>query len=205
MLTVKWKKNSVLLKRNSAFNEYEDEADADVQQSKEIEAKRKHEHDESKLSNEQKGVKLKEMGIFCAENDRFWEAIRNFDEALLFLPNDETLYEMKAQLLMELNEIFPAVEAAKTSVDLKCNWFIAHQTYARSLLNVGEIEKAIKAFCTAIHLNPDDSDLREELQYALQLLKQKRAMDWQPVVNEGKMSFRNLKPQKLWCIKNRRF
>ena len=43
---------------------------------------------------------------------------------------------------MELEEIFPAVEAAKKAVHLRPDWPQGRQTLGRSLLNVGQLYPA---------------------------------------------------------------
>ncbi|RWS14482.1 hypothetical protein B4U79_07271 [Dinothrombium tinctorium] len=162
------KAKSTLQNTHSAFEAQDDESE------KEEEVVVKRQKLDCELTGEQKGKKLKEEGIILAENNRFWQAIDKWNQALTLLPNDETIYEMKAQSLMELNEIFPAVEAALKSVQLKCNWFVAYQTYGRALLNVGEIEKAVKSFCRAIHLNPEDGEVRQDLEHSLTLLSMRK-------------------------------
>lgn len=108
--------------------------------------------------------------------DRHWSAVNKFDEALKLISQskqsnqladqstsqleqtDYKVFEMKAQVLNLLHEIFPATESAQESIRIKPNWWIAHQTLGRCHLNTGNIREAIKSFERAIHLNPSEGD-----------------------------------------------
>ena len=43
------------------------------------------------------------------------------------------------QVLMELAEIYPAVESAKRAIHLKPDWAEGYQTLGRSMLNTGQL------------------------------------------------------------------
>ena len=45
-----------------------------------------------------KSHRLREEGALLAENERYWEAIKYWDEAIQLTPGDAALYEMKAQV-----------------------------------------------------------------------------------------------------------
>ncbi|XP_039767464.1 tetratricopeptide repeat protein 33 isoform X2 [Ornithorhynchus anatinus] len=47
----------------------------------------------------QRSKRLREEGATLAENRRYWEAVRRWDEALQLTPDDATLYEMKSQAI----------------------------------------------------------------------------------------------------------
>lgn len=53
--------------------------------------------------NESKSQRLREEGAVLAENERYWEAIKYWDEAIQLTPNIATLYEMKAQVSLKIN------------------------------------------------------------------------------------------------------
>ncbi|XP_071502117.1 tetratricopeptide repeat protein 33-like [Diadema antillarum] len=121
-----------------------------------------------------KSNRLRTEGETLAEAGRYWEAISKWDEALQLTPGSAELNEMKAQVLMELQEVYPAVEAAHQATTANPRWWIAHQTLGRAQLGLGEITMAIKSFSRAIHINPAERDLWEsDLQWAWSL--QRRA------------------------------
>ncbi|XP_077549636.1 tetratricopeptide repeat protein 33-like isoform X1 [Haemaphysalis longicornis] len=128
----------------------------------------------------QKSRRLRQEGTTLAELEscRFWEALKKFDEALQLTPGDIALHEMKAQVLMLLREDFAAVQEAEQVVKLDPTWWVAHQTLGRARLQLGEIHMALRSFCSAVHLNPADKELRtEDLMYTLQLLQKKRVAE----------------------------
>ena len=43
------------------------------------------------------------------------------------------------QVLLELEEVYPAVRAAETAVQLEPTWAIARQTLGRAQLGMGEV------------------------------------------------------------------
>jgi len=102
---------------------------------------------------------------------RYWEAIRKFDEAISVTPNDAALFEMKAQALLILNEVFPAVQAAQRAVDKARDWSAAYQTLGRCQLALGEIKLAAENFTRAQTLaaDPADAELVDDLHFAQEL------------------------------------
>lgn len=106
--------------------------------------------------------RLQEEGSFLAENKRYWEALIKWDEASQLCPNDEKLYEMKAQVLLALHELFPAILAAEQAVKLNPCWWVAYQTLGRAQLSVGEVHLALRSFSKACHINPSNQQLWED-------------------------------------------
>ena len=45
-----------------------------------------------------KSKRLQEEGVVLAKNERYWEAIKYWDEALQLTPDSAKLYEMKSQV-----------------------------------------------------------------------------------------------------------
>lgn len=48
--------------------------------------------------NATKSRRLREEGALLAENERYWEAIKYWDEAIQLTPHEAALYEMKSQV-----------------------------------------------------------------------------------------------------------
>ncbi|XP_060698309.1 tetratricopeptide repeat protein 33 [Hemiscyllium ocellatum] len=117
-----------------------------------------------------KSKRLKDEGIFLSENGRYWDAIGRWDEAIQLTPDCAALYDMKAQVLMILNEVFQAVQAAEMAVRLDPQWWEALQTLGRAQLNLGEVAMGLKSFQRALHLCPADRTLwNDDLAWALKL------------------------------------
>ncbi|KAH9498497.1 Tetratricopeptide repeat protein 33 [Bulinus truncatus] len=52
-----------------------------------------------------KSERLKQEGGVLAEAERYWEAIKKWDEALQLTQNNEQILEMKAQTIDDVNDI----------------------------------------------------------------------------------------------------
>ncbi|XP_033737851.1 tetratricopeptide repeat protein 33-like [Pecten maximus] len=119
-----------------------------------------------------KSNRLKQEGTVLADSERYWEALRKWDEAIKLNSTDETLYEMKSQVLLILCEVYPAVHMGERAVDLKPTWWVAHQTLGRARLGLGEVKMALKSFSRAVHLNPANRELwKDDLWWAAELWK----------------------------------
>ena len=53
--------------------------------------------------NETKSSRLRNEGALLAESERYWEAIKYWDEAIQLTPHVAALYEMKSQVCTVLN------------------------------------------------------------------------------------------------------
>ncbi|KAK7100916.1 tetratricopeptide repeat protein 33-like [Littorina saxatilis] len=109
-----------------------------------------------------KSERLREEGSILAHAERYWEAIKKWDEALLLTPSDSKMLEMKAQALMSVGEVFPAVQTAQQAVKADPTWWEARQTLGRAQLNLGEVKMAVRSFSKAVMLNPADKELWED-------------------------------------------
>ncbi|BFZ16522.1 hypothetical protein BsWGS_19561 [Bradybaena similaris] len=122
-----------------------------------------------------KSERLKAEGAVLAESERYWEAIKKWDEALQLTPHNDRVLEMKSQALMAVGEVFPALQAAERVVELTPTWWVGHQTLGRALANIGEVKMALKSFARAVHLNPANEELwLEDLLWTKSLLERKK-------------------------------
>lgn len=46
------------------------------------------------------------------------------------------------KVLLELHELFPAIQAAEKAVSLNPHWYVAHQTLGRAQMGYGNVEMA---------------------------------------------------------------
>ena len=91
---------------------------------------------------------------------------------------DVTVLEMKAQALLSLHEWVPSICCSSECVRLQPAWWVGHQTLGRAQMGLGEVAMAVRSFEKALHLNPDNEELRsEDLQWAVSLLRQKQAVE----------------------------
>ena len=122
--------------------------------------------------------KFKKEGTKMAEIGNPELAIKSFEEAIKLSTQDSTVYEMKSQIHLTLNQIFPAIAEAHKSIELSPTWGTAYQTLARAQLGRGEVELALKNFQKCLHLEPDNNEARkEDLPWCLELVRQKKILD----------------------------
>lgn len=128
--------------------------------------------------NLSKSDSLVKEGVAYAEAERYEEAVRKWDEALCLTPRKSKVHEMKAQVLMELNQMFPAIQSAETAISIDPNWWTAHQTLARAQMGFGQVEMAQKSISRAIHLYPAEKELwDQDLKWIYSLCKEKKQRD----------------------------
>ncbi|XP_033636861.1 tetratricopeptide repeat protein 33-like [Asterias rubens] len=132
-----------------------------------------------------KSKRLKEEGAILAEAERYWEAIKKWDEALQLTPENEHILDMKAQALLILHEVFPAVQSAEDAVKYNPRWWVGYQTLGRAQLGLGDVKLAVVSFSKALHLNPAEAELwTEDLSWARSLLKNKLGITGESAVTE---------------------
>eukprot|EP00117_Sycon_ciliatum_P001795 scpid93773/ scgid7306/ Tetratricopeptide repeat protein 33 len=137
-------------------------------------SKRKHGVflEDSKMKSE----RLKDEGNTFAEEERYWEAIKRWDEALVLTPDDATLHELKSQAYSAVGERFPSVHSAEESCRLDPVWYVARQRLGRAQMDMGEVELALTNFQKAVHLHPADPEIwKDDLLWAWEIAKHKRA------------------------------
>ena len=142
--------------------------------------------------------RLKKEGVTLAEDDKFWQAINRWDVALSINAEDESLFEMKAQALINLHEWIDAIKASEKAVKLKPNWWVGYQTLGRAQMGIGEVKLALRNFQVAVHLNPADEELRkDDLEWAVDLLRDKERVDETANTNSEEIGKPNLNSVKL--------
>jgi len=122
--------------------------------------------------------RLKREGVTLAQDEKFWQAINRWNVALSLNSKDETVFEMKAQALINLHEWIEAIQAAEEAVKLKANWWVGYQTLGRAQMGIGEVKLALRSFQVAVHLNPAEKELRnDDLDWAVGLLRKKECVE----------------------------
>jgi predicted Zn-dependent protease len=114
---------------------------------------------------------LKDQGNEFASNGDFTRALTYFDGALRTLEgidgatqkNRALIHELRAQVLMELDEDFKAVLAAKEATLADPDWSEGWLTLARAQMNLGEPSLAVESYHTCLSLNPKCEEAIHEL------------------------------------------
>ncbi|CAB1332508.1 unnamed protein product [Coregonus sp. 'balchen'] len=80
------------------------------------------------------------------------------------------------EVLIILQEVFPAAQAAEMSVKLRPLWWEGWQTLGRAQLSLGEVDLAVRFFQVAAHLCPSERPFwSEDLAWARRLQQQRLA------------------------------
>jgi predicted Zn-dependent protease len=88
--------------------------------------------------------------VFCS--GRFEDALTEWDAALLSSPRNAVLHEQKAQVLLELDRVWEAVQAALQATQARAEWDVGFLTLGRAQLALGEFSLAEKSLQTAWQL-----------------------------------------------------
>lgn len=110
---------------------------------------------------------LRERAIQLARSEKHRESLCAFNQIIARGCKDAKVYEMKSQVLMEMDKTFEAIQAAEVATNLEPEWYLAWKTLARAQLNFGEANLALKSAERAMKLSSpkiQDSELLEFLQ-----------------------------------------
>ncbi|KAK3727034.1 hypothetical protein QZH41_012553, partial [Actinostola sp. cb2023] len=137
-----WKKkipHDLSRKRAAAFADNEEEENAIAEESSEPNwlpsSKRLHTVTDNETSS-----RLRDEGVALAGKQRYSEAVRKWNDALILTPNDEKLHEMKSQIFLQLDKTFEAIKSAEKAVELNSRWSAAYQALGRAQLKFGEFD-----------------------------------------------------------------
>jgi len=112
---------------------------------------------------------LKTRGEKLAEQGQLEQALSCWSAALALNPQDFEIYEMQAQVLLELKEDFKAIKAAEKCVLLAPNFVYGYLTLGRAQINLGELEMALETFKKATQFSANE-EIEEELRRTAELI-----------------------------------
>lgn len=116
------------------------------------------------------------QGDKLAEEGRYEEALGKWEAALSIVPENAVIHEQKAQVFLEIGDPWKALMAATRSTELDPSWAEAWTTLGRAQLNFGEPDSAIRSFETALSINAESREAKEDLQAAKQLIKKREQL-----------------------------
>lgn len=120
---------------------------------------------------------LSREGEELAEAGKYHQAFQKWTKALTFQETPE-LYEYQAQVLLEMDDPFRAIEKAERATELKPNWPQGYITLARAQLNFGEVDAALANFlcAQAMESKTDGCTLDREIEHIRRLILQRDAL-----------------------------
>ncbi|KAG2324371.1 hypothetical protein Bca52824_007099 [Brassica carinata] len=107
---------------------------------------------------------------------RYEEALGKWEAALNIVPENAVIHEQKAQVFLEIGDPWKALKAATRATEIDPSWAEAWTTLGRAQLNFGEPDSAIRSFETALSINAESKDAKEDLQAAKQLIKKREQL-----------------------------
>jgi len=113
-------------------------------------------------TNEEAG-RRKALGDSLAEQGRFKEALDEWLKALQLTPKDPKLYEQRAQVLIEIDCPFEAVQAAQQAVALDERFLEGLLTLGRAQMAIGELVLAEQSLLRAQLLEGSHREVALEL------------------------------------------
>lgn len=130
--------------------------------------------------------RLKEEGGCLAQDGKYWQALSLWEQIPVEVRDSETA-EMRSQALIQLHEWDQAVEEGREAVEKsKGIWTEARQTLGRAFIGCGRIKEARREFAIALHLKPQDQELRrEDLLWANRLYRHQLAEEEIANANDG--------------------
>ena len=111
----------------------------------------------------ERALRCREKGCALAEAGCMSDALKFFQEGLLFSPQDELLLELSAQMYLALDRPMAAVKSAEEAVVLASTWADGHLTLARAQRELGEVESSIQSYQRVLELDITQTDAQTEL------------------------------------------
>ncbi|KAJ0256555.1 TPR_REGION domain-containing protein [Hirschfeldia incana] len=136
------------------------------------------ENDDGRLDLEAKKLaeSFRSQGDKLAEEGRYEEALGKWEAALNIVPENAVVHEQKAQVFLEIGDPWKALKSATRATEIDPSWAEAWITLGRAQLNFGEPDSAIRSFETALSINAESKEAKEDLQAAKQLIKKREQL-----------------------------
>eukprot|EP01025_Chloroclados_australasicus_P010877 TRINITY_DN14604_c0_g1_i4.p2 TRINITY_DN14604_c0_g1~~TRINITY_DN14604_c0_g1_i4.p2 ORF type:complete len:172 (-),score=9.80 TRINITY_DN14604_c0_g1_i4:79-525(-) len=114
------------------------------------------------MQENQKKQNFKEKGIGFASEGQYEIALLSFKKAIEQNPQDATVFEMMAQIYLQLEDDDQAIYHAQKAEKLAPSWPIAHVTMAHCYRNAGQLRFALQSINQAYRLDQSDPQIQEE-------------------------------------------
>ncbi|KAK9792240.1 hypothetical protein WJX73_003454 [Symbiochloris irregularis] len=113
-------------------------------------------------------------GEAFAAQGKFSSALQCWNRAIALTPERALLHEMKAQALLEVDEVWAAMQCARQAVALAPNWPEAHLTLGRANIELGEPGLALSNMEEALRLQPGHTEATAEISTIRMLVQQQK-------------------------------
>jgi len=133
-----------------------------------------------------KSEELKSLGEMYAEQKNYQMAITTWQNAINMTPEKAVLFELQAQVFMEMDEYFKAIKMAEEVVRLEPQWVIGYLTLGRAQINFGEPELGLESLNKAKELDIKNEypEIDEELNWVTSIIYQTNQKNNEQTNNE---------------------
>ena len=124
--------------------------------------------------------RLEHEGVILAEAQKYRQALERWQRALNLTPLKASIFEMRAQVFLELDQVFDAVQSATKSVELEPNKTEYRLTLARAQIGLGELSMAKENLKTVLDKCTNEEvrkEAREDFFWVEDLLEKKRKIE----------------------------
>eukprot|EP01124_Arcella_intermedia_P034435 TRINITY_DN8543_c0_g1_i3.p2 TRINITY_DN8543_c0_g1~~TRINITY_DN8543_c0_g1_i3.p2 ORF type:complete len:215 (+),score=64.41 TRINITY_DN8543_c0_g1_i3:599-1243(+) len=118
-----------------------------------------------------------------AEKGSHHHALLVFDEAISMSPS-ASLYEQKAQVLLEIGNYFESIKHAEKAVKLDPSFVYGYLTLARAQLNFGELDMAKETLQLGLEVESTHVELNEQMDLLTELLRRRKVIEKKEKLDE---------------------
>mmetsp|Transcript_2104 Transcript_2104/g.4839 ORF Transcript_2104/g.4839 Transcript_2104/m.4839 type:complete len:252 (+) Transcript_2104:342-1097(+) len=109
---------------------------------------------------------LQALGCALMEDGNPHDALAKWREALSLTPSRAELFELMAQVLLDLGETWQAIQCATRATELAPSWSEAYVTLGHAQINMGEPELALESAQTALACDPKNDQAKRDEEIA---------------------------------------
>ncbi len=117
---------------------------------------------------------LDQLGSACLRLDREAEASTHWQRAVELRPDDAGLHSNLGHASLKQGDHAAAVKHYEAALAINPNLPVIHNNIAAAFIHSGRIDKAVEHYRAALDINPGYGDARDNLDQALQMLKQEQ-------------------------------
>ncbi|XP_051155550.1 stress-induced-phosphoprotein 1 [Leptopilina boulardi] len=110
-----------------------------------------------------KVTELKDKGNKALQEGKYDEAVKYYTEGIAIDPSNHVLYSNRSAAYAKAEKYNQALEDAEKTVTLQSTWAKGYSRKGSALAYLGKIDESIKAYETALQLDPSNAQIRESL------------------------------------------
>jgi tetratricopeptide (TPR) repeat protein len=129
----------------------------------------KHDKENNVRSDSENSNVQNNLGVACAGQERFDEAIGHFEEALRLNPGNDKVHFDYGNVLVRQGRLQEAIFHYSEALRINPGSAVTHNNIGNTLAQAGRLDEAIVHFTEALRLKRDFDEAHENLDHALRL------------------------------------